>query len=57
MTRPAVLTVKEVAKLLKCHPATVRRYALRGELPFIRMGARIMILRAPFEKMLAPAPP
>jgi len=57
MTRPAVLTVKEVAKLLKCHPATVRRYALRGELPFIRMGARIMILRAPLEKMLAPAPP
>ena len=52
MTGPAVLTVKEVAVLLKVHPSTVRRYAAQGDLPFVRMGSKIMILRQPLENIL-----
>lgn len=49
---PAVLTVKEVAVLLKVHPSTVRRYAAAGDLPFVRMGSKIMILKVPLEQLL-----
>ncbi len=57
MTGPAVLTVKEVAVLLKVHPSTVRRYAVQGDLPFIRMGSKIMILKAPLDNLLCLADP
>lgn len=49
---PAVLTVKEVALLLRVHPSTVRRYAAAGDLPFVRMGSKIMILKAPLDRIL-----
>lgn len=52
MTGPAVLTVKETAALLKVHASTVRRYAANGDLPFVRMGSKIMILRVPLEQLL-----
>lgn len=57
MTQPAVLTVKEVAALLNVHPSTVRGYLHRGELPYIRLGGKLMILRGHVERMLEPARP
>ena len=37
---PALLTVREVALLLSCHPNTVRRWAQRGLLKTWRIGPR-----------------
>ena len=37
---PALLTVKEVAAMLNCHPNTVRRWAQQGLLKTWRVGPR-----------------
>ncbi len=53
--KPHLYTVKQVARMLRVHPATVRRYAKAGDLPFIRMGTKMLILAGPLEKLLEPS--
>jgi excisionase family DNA binding protein len=56
----AFLTVAEVAQVLKLNQQTVRNWIDRGELPAVRVGRRVRIRRADFERLLAagyqPAP-
>ena len=37
---PELLTVKEVAKILRVAPLTVKRWGKRGKLPAIRINSR-----------------
>jgi len=39
MDRGNVMTVKELAKYLKCHHSTVYRLLQKGELPAFKVGA------------------
>jgi excisionase family DNA binding protein len=39
--RKGLLTVKEVAELLRCHVMTVYDWVAIGKLPHVRMGSRI----------------
>lgn len=47
-----VLTVKEAAEQLGFSPPTIYRAVRNGYIPFIRIGGRILIPVAAFEKML-----
>ena len=42
---PLLLTVTDVAKLVKVHDRTVRRWIERGELAVLRAGGRVRIER------------
>jgi len=52
---PAVLTVLEVAKILRIGKISAYQAIERGDLPSIRIGRRILIPRAAFEQLLRPA--
>ena len=57
------LTVAEVAGILKLNQQTVRNWIDRGELPALRVGRRVRILRSDFGALIQnadgsrPAPP
>ena len=34
-----VLTLSEAAELLKCHPVTLKRYAIKGAIPGKKLGS------------------
>ena len=40
-SRKGLLSLREVAEILGCHPMTVRKRAKAGTLPFVREGNRI----------------
>lgn len=44
MTRPKLLTVEEVAEMLRVSKMTVYRLAEKGELPSVRVGRSIRIV-------------
>lgn len=46
------LTVDEAAKLLNIGKMQTYAAVARGEIPHIRIGKRILVLRLPFEKLL-----
>jgi excisionase family DNA binding protein len=46
------LTVAEVAETLKLNQQTVRNWIDRGELPAVRVGRRVRIKRADFDRLL-----
>lgn len=46
------LTVAEVAEILKLNPQTVRNWIDRGELPALRIGRRVRIRRAEFDRFI-----
>jgi excisionase family DNA binding protein len=46
------LTVAEVAGVLKLNQQTVRNWIDRGELPALRVGRRVRILRTDFDALL-----
>lgn len=46
------LTVAEVATLLKLNQQTVRNWIDQGSLPAVRVGRRVRILRADFERLV-----
>jgi len=50
------LTIDEAAKLLGVGRNKAYEAAHRGEIPTIRIGKRILVLREPFKKMLAGGP-
>lgn len=49
---PAVLTVLEVAKILRIAKMSVYHAIARGDLPAIRIGRRVLIPRFALEQML-----
>ncbi|MEW6490304.1 MAG: helix-turn-helix domain-containing protein [Thermodesulfobacteriota bacterium] len=51
-SRPAVLTLEEVAEVLRIKPATARRLLRDGELPARKVGKGWRILRADLERYL-----
>ena len=46
------LTVADVAGILKLNQQTVRNWIDRGELPALRVGRRVRILRSDFDALL-----
>ena len=50
--RAETIEVPEAARRLGISRALAYRAAAHGELPVIRIGGRILVLRAPFEKLL-----
>ena len=46
------LTVAEVARILKLNQQTVRNWIDRGELPALRAGRRVRILRTDFDALV-----
>jgi len=44
----ATITVKQAARAIPMGEQAVRRAVARGELPSVRVGARVLILRKPF---------
>ena len=49
---PLVLTIPEVAKLLRVGRNSAYEAARRGELPTIRIGHRLLVPKAALEEML-----
>jgi putative molybdopterin biosynthesis protein len=47
------MTVAEVAAILKLNQQTVRNWIDRGELPAVRVGRRVRILRSDFDVLVA----
>ena len=54
-TERPVLTIAEGASILGVHHATLRAEIARGGLPSIKVGRRILIPRAAFQKWLGAA--
>ena len=52
-TQPLVLTVSEAAKLLRISRGSAYEAIKRSELPYIKVGKRILIPRYALEKILA----
>ena len=53
MTPPAVLTIPEVAVLLQVSRLRAYQLAREGQLPVIRFGRQVRVLRKPLEAMLS----
>jgi len=51
-----VLTVEDVAILLGRTPKAVRRMVERGQLPYRKLGRRVLFLRAELEEFLNALP-
>jgi excisionase family DNA binding protein len=49
------MTVSEVAAFFKCHPETVKRNALKGNLPGFKLGKSWYFLRSEIDKMMRQA--
>ena len=52
VSAPKVFTVCEVAKILRLGKMSVYEAVSRGEIPYIRIGRRILIPRNALERML-----
>jgi excisionase family DNA binding protein len=52
---PAVLTVDEVAEILRIGRISAYQAIERGEIPSVRVGRRILVPRIRFEQMLNPS--
>ena len=52
MSELATIKVKEVAEILGVSRPTVLRYVKAGQLPAIKIGRAVLILRKPLEKLL-----
>jgi len=53
---PKTQTIDEAAKELGIGRNQAYAAAKRGEIPTVRIGKRILVLREPFKKMLAGGP-
>jgi excisionase family DNA binding protein len=49
----SLLTVDEIARILKLNPQTVRNWIDRGYLGAIRIGRRVRVPRAEFDRLIA----
>jgi hypothetical protein len=52
MPEKVTLSLKEAAARLQVDPRRVKESALAGDLPSIRLGRRLEILREPLERLL-----
>lgn len=52
-TKPAVLTVPEVARALRIGRNSAYEAIARGEIPSIRVGRRVLVPRAALESFLS----
>lgn len=52
MTPKPTMSIKEAAELIPCGLNQAYDAAKRGEIPTIKIGRRILVLRVPFERML-----
>jgi excisionase family DNA binding protein len=52
MKREELMTVDEVAALMRLHKDSIRRLLRRGELPGVRIGKRWWVYRADLEARL-----
>ena len=52
MNTAELLTVEEVAKRLRCHPQTVRRWIWVGKLGYVRVGGLVRIPETAFQRLL-----
>jgi len=50
---PLTYSVPEVASMLRINRNTAYELVARGEIPSIRLGRRVLIIRAAFERWLA----
>lgn len=46
------LTAQEIARSLKLHPQTVRNRIVAGTVPAVRIGRRVRVRRADFDRFL-----
>lgn len=49
----AILTLRQVAELLHCHPSTLYRMAGRGEIPAFRLGGAWRFQTAAIDEWIA----
>jgi len=54
--QPMIYHVNDVARILGCKPATIRRLLMRGLLPFRRLGSKYIVLRDELEAYLRSLP-
>ena len=52
-----IVTVAEIAEVLKLNQQTVRNWIVEGSLPAIRVGRRVRVRWADVEAMMKPAGP
>jgi hypothetical protein len=52
VTRSEIVPFDEIVRRLKVCPASAYKAAKRGELPTVRIGRRLLVLREPFERLL-----
>jgi excisionase family DNA binding protein len=52
-TSPEILTLRQVAQLLHCHPSTLYRMASRGEVPSFRLGGSWRFQRDAIDEWIA----
>lgn len=50
--KTVTITVPEAGHLLGVGRGSAYKYARRGEIPTIRLGRRLLVLKEPLEKML-----
>jgi excisionase family DNA binding protein len=56
MDKETFLTVREVAEMLRVHPATVRAAIKRGDIPATRFGRKWLIRAADIAPVVATPP-
>ena len=47
-----ILTVKELATFLHCHPSTLYRLARRGQIPYFRLGSDFRFKRGAIDSWI-----
>ena len=50
--KPEIMTLREVAAFLRCHPSMVYRLANRGEIPAFKLSSEWRFSRSDIEKWL-----
>ena len=53
MLREGLMTAQEVAAYLRCSVSTVRRFVMRGEIPYYRLGKMVRFRRREVDSWLA----
>lgn len=52
MAKEGLLTSGDVAKYLRCSVSTVRRFVMRGDIPFFRVGKLVRFRRSDIDAWL-----
>jgi excisionase family DNA binding protein len=52
---PDLMTIEEVASVLRCSDKTVRLYCASARLPVVRIGGKILVPRAALDELVRAA--